>query len=293
MKAQCSIPGCEKDARARGWCGAHYALWRKHGDPLVKKGRWDNHVRKLNTCSVPGCERQQYKKKMCSMHQTRMLKYGDPNIVKPHKRLYEFNEEILDTWTPESAYFLGWVVSDGSVYDVTNSDTRAVVIEIQDKEVLETLRQILGHSKELTTSRGHWKLRVHSMHLVKRLNELGVKPHKSFNVTMPPVPESMLSHFVRGVVEGDGSLVLQSRGYAGHYLRAQINSASPKFLLALADAIPFKGSYFEVGKGKRKNPLYRIVYSGKEALRFCDWIYRNSDGMRLSRKYERYLAAKE
>lgn len=34
-KATCSIDGCEKPARARGWCPTHYSRWRVNGDPLV------------------------------------------------------------------------------------------------------------------------------------------------------------------------------------------------------------------------------------------------------------------
>lgn len=35
---KCSIKGCGKPARARGWCIAHWARWRKYGDPhRVKK----------------------------------------------------------------------------------------------------------------------------------------------------------------------------------------------------------------------------------------------------------------
>lgn len=30
----CSVPGCEKPSRRRGWCGAHYHRWSRHGDPL-------------------------------------------------------------------------------------------------------------------------------------------------------------------------------------------------------------------------------------------------------------------
>ena len=30
----CSVDGCCKAARARGWCRAHYERWRVHGDPL-------------------------------------------------------------------------------------------------------------------------------------------------------------------------------------------------------------------------------------------------------------------
>lgn len=31
----CSIPGCGKPSRARGWCSAHWWRWRHHGDPLA------------------------------------------------------------------------------------------------------------------------------------------------------------------------------------------------------------------------------------------------------------------
>lgn len=31
--AQCSISGCERPTRGRGWCLLHWQRWRKHGDP--------------------------------------------------------------------------------------------------------------------------------------------------------------------------------------------------------------------------------------------------------------------
>jgi 5-methylcytosine-specific restriction endonuclease McrA len=30
----CTIDGCERPLRARGWCATHWARWRKHGDSL-------------------------------------------------------------------------------------------------------------------------------------------------------------------------------------------------------------------------------------------------------------------
>lgn len=30
----CTIEGCDRPLRARGWCITHWARWRRHGDPL-------------------------------------------------------------------------------------------------------------------------------------------------------------------------------------------------------------------------------------------------------------------
>jgi len=33
----CSIEGCERPRKARGWCGTHWLRWRKHGSPHVAR----------------------------------------------------------------------------------------------------------------------------------------------------------------------------------------------------------------------------------------------------------------
>jgi hypothetical protein len=35
LKRTCSIDGCNKPARGRGWCASHYRRWYVHGDPLA------------------------------------------------------------------------------------------------------------------------------------------------------------------------------------------------------------------------------------------------------------------
>lgn len=42
----CSIDGCEKPSRARGWCNRHWMRWRRHGDPEANVGDRHHDVQK-------------------------------------------------------------------------------------------------------------------------------------------------------------------------------------------------------------------------------------------------------
>lgn len=43
----CSVAGCEKLAKSRGWCQTHYTRWWKHGSPhtLHTRERGEGHLR--------------------------------------------------------------------------------------------------------------------------------------------------------------------------------------------------------------------------------------------------------
>jgi hypothetical protein len=51
-KRTCSVDGCERFARKRGWCDTHYQRWRKHGtvDLQTREDRFWAKVRKTDTC---------------------------------------------------------------------------------------------------------------------------------------------------------------------------------------------------------------------------------------------------
>lgn len=71
MEETCSIPGCDRVSKARGWCNTHYQRWRVHGtvdDPVV--------VERL--CSVSGCDRKHERLGYCQMHARRLDATGDP-----------------------------------------------------------------------------------------------------------------------------------------------------------------------------------------------------------------------
>ena len=41
----CSIAGCDRAAKTRGWCRKHYNRWVRHGDPTITKSPgWETGI---------------------------------------------------------------------------------------------------------------------------------------------------------------------------------------------------------------------------------------------------------
>ena len=76
-KRTCSIDGCDRVLRARGWCTTHWARWKKHGDPNVGARVT------LAECVVEGCARKPTRRDMCTLHYGRWKRHGDPLTFRP------------------------------------------------------------------------------------------------------------------------------------------------------------------------------------------------------------------
>lgn len=63
VSGRCSISGCSRKPKSRGWCGAHYLRFRKFGDPLGSA-----MPRPKRFCSIPGCGRIHLALGLCRYH---------------------------------------------------------------------------------------------------------------------------------------------------------------------------------------------------------------------------------
>lgn len=73
----CTIEGCEKKEKAKGFCSAHYARLLKHGDPLYIHIYQKKEPKK---CSIEECDNEIMAKGYCVKHYKKWNRYGDPLI---------------------------------------------------------------------------------------------------------------------------------------------------------------------------------------------------------------------
>lgn len=77
----CSIDGCERPAKVRGWCQVHYMRWYRNGDPEVGL-RFNSPPPEDGLCTIDGCDKPAKARGWCDTHYMRWLHHGDPNYVK-------------------------------------------------------------------------------------------------------------------------------------------------------------------------------------------------------------------
>jgi hypothetical protein len=84
----CLVEGCEREAQAAGYCGAHYQRKKAKGDPGPAQVR--DRVWKIAAdavCSVEGCCGKVEKKTLCSAHYQRMKAYGTPTGLPESRKM--------------------------------------------------------------------------------------------------------------------------------------------------------------------------------------------------------------
>jgi len=95
-KRTCTVDGCDRPSRKRGWCSAHYGRWWTTGTvPTTPLRVWTEQ----DGCAVDGCQREARTNALCKMHYTRQRTHGNPLI---RKHVHGTVAERLDAYTDRS-----------------------------------------------------------------------------------------------------------------------------------------------------------------------------------------------
>ena len=129
-------------------------------------------------------------------------------LSNPNRKKYFLNECAFDTITDDSAYWLGFLMADGSIYG-RGGRAQYLCVELQKRDIshLEELTTFLGSSHPIRHCNNHNSvvLCIGSVRLVNSLMRYNIVPRKTYCATAPPILESN-RHFWRGVIDGDGNI---------------------------------------------------------------------------------------
>ena len=200
---------------------------------------------------------------------------------------YKINESIFDNISSEeSAYFLGFLFSDGNVS--TKNNTIRLKLNNRDEGILLRLSNIISPNKPLYKSDNNLILQFSSEHIKTRLIELGCVPNKSLKITYPNL-ENCDNHFIRGYFDGDGSIVRYKNDFSITIISTESFCKSIENIIY--DKFKIHGS---LNKSKYKNNITTVFrYTGNRRVeKIMSWLYEDAT-IYLYRKYNRYLELKK
>ncbi len=203
--------------------------------------------------------------------------------------LYRINENFFHHWLKEMAYVLGLILTDGNI----DADSNQISITMKEGYLLENIKKILKseHPVKYYKNSDIYYFGFCRKKMSDKLVELGITSNKSLKVNFPDVPDQFLSHFIRGVFDGDGSVFFEPRSKESP-LRVNFTSGSKAFITSLESKLHSHAGLRKknIYKSHRVRTSYYIRYCHTDCLKFFYYIYEEADeSMRLERKYQKFL----
>lgn len=215
--------------------------------------------------------------------------------IRKNGRKYSLNEEYFqEINSSEKAYWLGFIAADGAILSTGNDPEPKVLsfnLNIRDAEHLEKFcKSIESEAKVIQkegtgfgkhTSIAH--LEINSKQLVKDLQKYGIHKRKSLILKPPSLKEEFIIDWIRGYLDGDGSISILSNG-----------TFSLSFV-GTKEVLDFIAKTLTPEKDKKlyqptlnKNN-YELSYGGTiQVVKLLHLIYDNSNTF-LDRKYSKAL----
>lgn len=146
-----------------------------------------------------------------------------------HRSIITHHDIFKVVDTPEKAYWLGWLLTDGSVVENHTREGRSLVIafslQVQDKYIVENFAKFVGAdiTKVKVDNRVNQQayFRFSSQTMAEDLAKYNVIPHKTGKQSLPKLADALMPYLLRGIFEGNGSVyiskgALRTAFYGGH-----------------------------------------------------------------------------
>lgn len=192
-------------------------------------------------------------------------------------------------WTPDIAYLVGYITTDGSL----SSDGRHITIVSKDRGHLEKLNcrfkigvKIRHKCSGFNPNGLYYQITFGGVAFYRWLEVIGLMPRKSKKVGDLVIPKKYFADFLRGHLDGDGTIYsyFDPRWRSSYMVYICFLSASVRHLDWLQSKIR---DYYGINPiFKSGVDVYKLEMAKKDSLRLISIVYPvKKDFLYLERKY--------
>ena len=192
-------------------------------------------------------------------------------------------------WSPEIAYAVGLITTDGSLsIDGCHIDFTSNDIQLLNtfKKCLKIDNKIGSKFSSYTGKKSSHRVQFGNVILYKWLLDIGLMPNKTKKIGALKIPDTYFFHFLRGHLDGDGSIREYQDPIYPNSQRVYIRflSASLDHLVwmqkRLKHLLGIRGCVRELTR------VFGLTFAKKESLKLLPKIYPGPEVPCLKRKYK-------
>lgn len=228
---------------------------------------------------------------------------------------YKVNHNYFNLIDTEyKAYILGFIYADGCISQPSGNRKLNFRIGVQEEDgyILDELsREAAGGQKNIVNTPSSIKKGYKPQHCVNivsnqignNLIDLGCNINKSkLGMTFPKLEKHLIPHFIRGFLDGDGSIILKKLQYKyirktdyklpnphkqQYKLKLAFCSTDKEFLLKIAECLNI-GKPYITEKVKTQVNYILWIENKQEVLNSIDYLYSDATYF-LKRKYDKVV----
>jgi hypothetical protein len=204
----------------------------------------------------------------------------DAKLSGKLRNRYDLNHDYFENIdSPDKAYFLGFMAADGNVF-ARKSTACAPIIKLSlksdDEYALELFAKCISSNKPLYHQNIKSKnavteystIEIVSEKMASDLSKYGIVPRKTYNYKMQDLSDEMMSHFIRGYFDGDGSIAIASG-------KAQSPSQYRITIVGFEDNMLAIQGFLESVDIKMVIVYDKRTYGNQDGQKFCNLIAPN------------------
>lgn len=206
------------------------------------------------------------------------------NLSKNRLLKEDYFEDINSS---EKAYFLGLLFADGSiVLDKSDQRTPSLSLELveTDLNILLKLKKELksdaklSYNKRKNRENGTYTFSLRNQKIIDDLKKWNIIPNKTYQVQEICLPKDYEKDFLRGFIDGDGSLYFSNSSF-----HINICGHNENIIKQISDYANILIDKSRSNKIQCSNNVYKYTWNGNDAIKLAKILY-NKDCLAIERK---------